>query len=130
MKRVIGLGGIFFKSKDPAALREWYRTHLGIAAEEWDTQFFPKQLEEANLDAYQVWSPFKESTTYFAPSEQSFMLNFIVEDLFALLTELRQEGVHLFEKTEDTEFGKFGWIFDPDGTKIELWQPPLKQPPV
>lgn len=127
MKKVIGLGGIFFKSKDPAALREWYRTHLGIAAEEWGTQFFPKQLEEANLDAYQVWSPFKESTTYFAPSEQSFMVNFIVEDLYALLVELRREGVHVFEETEDTEFGKFGWILDPDGTKIELWQPPLKQ---
>ncbi|MFN8349519.1 MAG: VOC family protein [Spirosomataceae bacterium] len=127
MKRVIGLGGIFFKSKDPAALREWYRKHLGIAAEEWGTQFFPKQLEEANLDAYQVWSPFSETTTYLAPSDRPFMLNFIVDDLYGLLEQLRLEGVSVFEETQDTEFGKFGWLLDPDGTKIELWQPPLKQ---
>jgi predicted enzyme related to lactoylglutathione lyase len=127
MKKVIGLGGIFFKSKDPAALREWYYTHLGIASEEWGTQFFPKALEDANLEAYQVWSPFKENTSYFSPSEQPFMINFIVEDLFTLLAQLKQDGVHVFEQTEDTEFGKFGWILDPDGTKIELWQPPLKQ---
>lgn len=126
MKKVIGLGGIFFKSKDSVALREWYKTHLGIAAEEWGTQFFPKQLEEANLDAYQVWSPFREDTTYLAPSEQPFMINFIVEDLDALLDQLRIEGIHVLDDPQDTEFGKFGWILDPDGTKIELWQPPLK----
>lgn len=126
MKKVIGLGGIFFKSKDPVALREWYHKHLGIISEEWGTQFFPAQMEEAKLDAYQVWSPFRESTDHFAPSEQSFMINFIVEDLDGLLDQLRSEGVHVFDKSEDTEFGKFGWILDPDGTKIELWQPPLK----
>ncbi len=126
MKRVIGLGGIFFKSKDPGALREWYRKHLGIASEEWGAQFFPKQLEEANVDAYQVWSPFRETTTHFAPGEQPFMVNFIVEDLSGLLDQLRLEGVDVMKETEDTEFGKFGWILDPDGTKIELWQPPLK----
>jgi catechol 2,3-dioxygenase-like lactoylglutathione lyase family enzyme len=126
MKRVIGLGGIFFKSKDPVALRDWYEKHLGIVSEEWGTQFFPKALEEAKLDAYQVWSPFRETTTYLEPSEKPYMINFIVDDLFTLLDALRTEGVHVFDMTEDTEFGKFGWILDPDGTKIELWQPPLK----
>lgn len=124
MKRVVGLGGIFFKSKDPKALREWYKTHLGIAAEEWGTQFFWKAVEDEGLQGYNVWSPFKEDTTYIAPSEKPYMINLIVADLYALLAALRTEGVHVFDETDDSEFGKFGWILDPEGTKIELWEPP------
>ncbi|MFN8355409.1 MAG: VOC family protein [Spirosomataceae bacterium] len=124
MKRVVGLGGIFFKSKDPQALRAWYSKHLGINAEEWGSQFFWKDVEAEQLQGYNVWSPFKETTSYLSPSEKPYMINFIVADLYALLAALREEGVHVFDKVDDSEYGKFGWILDPEGTKIELWEPP------
>jgi predicted enzyme related to lactoylglutathione lyase len=122
MKRVIGIGGIFFKSNDPKKLSEWYQKHLGIHNEGWGAQFLVKDLSEVK-DAYQLWSPFKADTNYFEPSSQSFMLNFIVEDVTLLLEQLKLEGVTVMDKTEDGEFGKFGWCIDPEGNKIELWQP-------
>ncbi len=126
MKKVLGLGGIFFKSKDPVALNEWYRTHLGINNEGWGALFPLNKLNEEVNDGYQLWSPFKDDTTYFKPSEQSFMINFIVHDLTALLAELKSNGVDVMDKTENGEEGKFGWCLDPEGNKIELWEPPKK----
>jgi predicted enzyme related to lactoylglutathione lyase len=123
MKKVIGIGGIFFKSKDPKALGEWYQKYLGIVNEGWGAQFFVKDLAGVK-EAYQLFSPFKSDTTYFEPSKQSFMINFIVDDLTALLAQLKTEGVEVMESKEESEFGKFGWCMDPEGNKVELWEPP------
>ncbi|MFZ5554821.1 MAG: VOC family protein [Bacteroidota bacterium] len=122
MKRVTGIGGIFFKCKNKKELLEWYKKHLGIPAEEWGAMFFSKN--ETNPNAYLVWSPFPSDTKYFSPSEKEFMINFRVDDLHALLKVLREEGVTVMEKVEESEYGKFGWIIDPEGNKIELWEMP------
>lgn len=124
MKRVIGIGGIFFKSKDPKALSEWYNKHLGVANEGWGAQFFFDKVAPQLKDGYQLWSPFSDTTKYFEPSTQSFMVNFIVDDLDALLNTLKEEGVNVVDKKEEGEFGKFGWCFDPEGNKVELWETP------
>lgn len=125
MKRVTGIGGIFFKSKDPAALSAWYNAHLGIDVEEWGGAVFrwkgPDNPEGAGTT---TWSPFAADTTYFAPGTAGFMINYRVEDLHALLAMLRAEGVQVDDKVEESEYGKFGWVLDPEGNKIELWQPP------
>lgn len=123
--RVTGIGGIFFKSKDPKALAAWYQRHLGIPLEDWGGAVFSwKGPQNPDGVGTTVWSPFKADTTYFAPSEASFMVNYRVADLHALLAVLRAEGVQVDEKVDESEFGKFGWVVDPDGNKLELWQPP------
>ncbi|MEO5722218.1 MAG: VOC family protein [Chthoniobacterales bacterium] len=130
MERVLGVGGIFFKANDPEKLAEWYRKHLGVPVEEWGGASFQEGAAAERTPRRQshlVWSPFAADTTYFAPSEKSFMINFRVHDLDALLAQLRSEGVNVEEKTEESEFGKFGWLMDPEGTRIELWEPPLSK---
>jgi predicted enzyme related to lactoylglutathione lyase len=128
MKRVTGIGGIFFKAKDPQALAAWYKKHLGIGVEEWGGAAFrwngPDNPQGIGTT---VWSPFKEETGYFAPSSASFMINYRVDDLHAVLTALRAEGVSVEDKVEESEYGKFGWAMDPEGNKLELWQPPAGQ---
>lgn len=125
MKRVIALGGIFFKSKDRETVNNWYRQHLGIPVENWGGAVFPwRRHDQPDAESYTVWSPFKDDTDYFDPSGQDYMINYQVENLFELLDVLRQEGVKVLDKTEESEFGKFGWIIDPEGRKIELWEPP------
>jgi catechol 2,3-dioxygenase-like lactoylglutathione lyase family enzyme len=125
MKRVTGIGGIFFKSKDPKALGEWYRDHLGVDVEAWGGAAFKwNGPDNPSGIGTTVWSPFKAETTYFAPSSATFMINYRVDDLHAVLAELRAEGVQVEEKVEESDFGKFGWVIDPDGNKLELWQPP------
>ena len=128
MKRVTGIGGIFFKSKDPKTLAEWYRVHLGLNVEEWGGVAF-KWTSSDNPTGIgtTIWSPFKEETEYFAPSKSSFMINYRVEDLDRLLGQLRAEGCKVDEKVQDSEYGKFGWVSDPDGNRLELWQPPPGQ---
>ncbi|MCG6118513.1 MAG: VOC family protein [Aquimonas sp.] len=128
MQRVTGIGGIFFKAKDPKALGQWYARHLGIAVEEWGGAAF-KWAGPDNPSGVgtTVWSPFKESTEYFAPSEAPFMINYRVPDLHALLAVLRSEGCTVEDKVEESEFGLFGWVMDPEGNKVELWQPPAGQ---
>ena len=121
--RVKALGGVFFKSNDPAKLKEWYKNHLGIASEEWGTQFDWRYADQPDKTGMTVWSVMREESTYFAPSEQKFILNYIVDNLDELLATLKTEGITIFEKSEESEFGKFGWILDPEGRKIELWQP-------
>ncbi|MCK5151980.1 MAG: VOC family protein [Candidatus Thorarchaeota archaeon] len=124
MKRVTGIGGIFFKSKEPKKLQSWYVEHLGIKSES-DGYILFKWLEKdrPNRHAHTVWAPFQDDTEYFEPSKAPFMINFRVENLEKLLEELRKEGVTVIEKTIEDVNGKFGWIMDPEGNKIELWEP-------
>lgn len=128
MKRVTGIGGVFFKSKDPKALGRWYRDHLGIDVEEWGGAIFRwNSPGNPSGSGTTVWSPFKHNTDYFEPSTASFMINYRVEDLHALLALLRTEGCNVDDKVEESEYGKFGWVMDPDGNRIELWEPPPGQ---
>ncbi len=123
MKRVTGIGGIFFKAADPKALSAWYRDHLGLDTSEWGGAIFPWG-GEGSAKGMTIWRPFAQDTDYMAPSTASFMINFRVDDLEALLTVLRTEGCNVLERTETSEQGKFGWVIDPEGNKVELWQPP------
>ena len=128
MQRVVGIGGIFFKANDPEKLGAWYRTHLGIDVQEWGGANFEEGASsggEPKRQSFIVWSPFEAASTYFAPSEKPFMINYRVNDLAAVLAQLRAEGVAVDERTEESEFGKFGWLMDPEGNRVELWEPPL-----
>jgi predicted enzyme related to lactoylglutathione lyase len=128
MKRVTGIGGIFFKANDPEKLRQWYAKHLDLPIEEWGGASFKwREAGEGKGEGYTVWSPFESGTDYFAPSDKPFMINFRVEDLDTLLDQLRAEGVTVDEKRDDSELGKFGWIMDPEGNRIELWEPPREK---
>ncbi|HEX6252381.1 MAG TPA: VOC family protein [Gemmatimonadaceae bacterium] len=125
MTRVTGIGGIFFKAGDASALREWYSRHLGINLEDWGgTAFSWQGPDNPTGVGTTVWSIFEESSTYFAPSTARFMINYRVEDLDKVLLALRAEGCDVAENVEDSELGKFGWVMDPEGNRIELWQPP------
>lgn len=125
MARVTGIGGIFFKARDRAALAAWYRDRLGVPVQDWHGAMF--QLADdgtPGAQGYAVWSLFANDSTYFGPGSQSFMVNFRVDDLDALLASLREAGCAVDEKTHADEFGKFGWVTDPEGNRVELWQPP------
>jgi predicted enzyme related to lactoylglutathione lyase len=124
MKRVTGIGGVFFKTADPAAAKDWYSRHLGFtAAQDGSVLFEWNRPDKPGQPAYTVWSPFSGNTRYFDPSTKEFMINFRVENLEALLAELKKEGVQIVGEMETYEYGKFGWIMDPEGNKIELWEP-------
>ena len=118
MRRVIGIGGIFFKSESPQSLYAWYEKHLGLKRDIPDAVIFPDKT---------VWALFPKDTKYFNPSLSPFMINYRVEDLDAVLEALRAEGVNVDEHREDTPEGRFAWVMDPEGNRIELWQPPLAQ---
>lgn len=122
MRRVTGIGGIFFKSSDPKRLGAWYRDHLGLDVSEWGGAVFQWGGPESD-PGMTIWSPFSQDTDKMAPSTASFMINFRVADLDALLSALRAENCHVIENTESSEFGKFAWVLDPDGNKVELWEP-------
>lgn len=128
MRRVTGIGGIFFQARDPAALRAWYQRHLGIDVQEWGGTAFTWADDAGHaVKGTTVWSIGPADGDYFAPSTAPFMVNYRVADLAALLAALRAEGCNVLEKTDDSEFGKFGWVIDPEGNKVELWQPPEGQ---
>ena len=128
MKRVTGIGGIFFKAKDPAALGAWYKRHLGIDVQDWGGAAFRWTDDAGNPKAgTTIWSVGSADGDTYAPSKSSFMINYRVADLRALLQALRSEGCNVLEKTDDSEYGKFGWVMDPEGNKVELWQPPEEQ---
>ena len=126
MQRVTGIGGIFFKSSDPKALSAWYRDHLGLEVGDWGGAVFPWG-GEGSAPGMTLWSPFAQDTDYMAPGTASFMLNFRVADLEALLAALRAEGCDVLDRTEHSEQGRFGWVIDPEGNKVELWEPPAGQ---
>ena len=115
---VTGIGGVFFRSGDPDALRGWYARHLGIEMEEYGTTF------TADAGDQTVWAPFPVETEYFGRREQELMVNFRVRDLDAMLGQLRSAGVEVDERVEEHEYGRFGWATDPEGNRFELWQPP------
>ncbi|KAB2965243.1 MAG: VOC family protein [Thermoanaerobaculia bacterium] len=126
MRRVTGIGGIFFKSRDPKALGAWYRDHLGLEVAEWGGAIF--QWGGAGSDpGMTLWSPFALDTDKMEPSTAPYMLNFRVADLDGLLEALRSEGCNVLDQAESSEFGKFGWVLDPEGNKVELWEPPGEQ---
>jgi predicted enzyme related to lactoylglutathione lyase len=126
MNRVTGIGGIFFKAKDPKALSAWYRDHLGMDVQAWGGVAFRWKDDHGADGGTTAWNPFPESTKYFEPSAASFMINYRVADLHALLAALRAEGCQVVEKVDESEYGKFGWVIDPEGNKVELWEPPAK----
>jgi len=125
MRRVTGIGGVFFKARDPEALGAWYATHLGIVLEA-GTAVSTLRWRDGQTEARPgstVWAAFPADTMYFAPSAAPFMVNFRVERLDILLEELRREGVTVGERTEVSVFGRFGWVMDPEGNRVELWEP-------
>jgi predicted enzyme related to lactoylglutathione lyase len=125
MKRVTGIGGIFFKAKDAKALQAWYKEHLGIDVQAWGGTAFPWTDDQGNpVGGTTVWSIAASQSDNFAPSNASFMINYRVEDVQALVKLLREEGCNVLEKIDDSEYGKFAWVIDPEGNKVELWQPP------
>ena len=125
MNRVTGIGGVFFKSQDPKALGAWYQKHLGMPVQPWGGASFDWQSPN-NPDGHgtTAWSLFPADSTHFGPGGASFMVNCRVENLHALLAVLRAEGVAVEEKVDESEYGKFGWVADPEGNRIELWEPP------
>ena len=128
MQRVTGLGGVFFKAKDPKAMYEWYEKHLGIkrSPDGSGAMFHWRNAEQPEETGLTVWSIFPESTKYFNPSTAPFMLNYVVDDLKGLVEALKAEGVTV-EKVEEADYGKFAWIMDPEGNRIELWEPAKEQ---
>ena len=123
MKKVTGIGGIFFKCKDPEKMREWYKTHLGLNTNQYGAVFEWFQGADSTKKGFTQWSPFKETTKYFEPSDKDFMINYRVQDLEALVAQLKSEGVTIKDKVETVEYGKFVHIIDVEGNKIELWEP-------
>ena len=121
IKRVTGIGGIFFKTENPSKLKDWYKTHLGFNTDDYGCTFWWKNNH--NKPASTQWSPFKNDTNYFSPSSKDFMFNYRVENLTVLMSKLKEEGVKIVGEIEEYEYGKFSWITDPEGNKIELWEP-------
>jgi predicted enzyme related to lactoylglutathione lyase len=128
MKRVTGIGGIFFKANDAPALRAWYERHLGIDVQQWGgTAFTWTDGDGKPAAGTTIWSIGSAQGDPFAPSTATFMINYRVEDLLALVEILRDEGCDVLEKIDESEYGKFAWVIDPEGNKVELWQPPAGQ---
>jgi predicted enzyme related to lactoylglutathione lyase len=118
MGDVTRIGGVFFRSSDPAATAAWYRTHLDLPTEEFHTAVLGEQGHEA------VWAPFAEDSDYFGSADQVFMVNYVTADLGGLLARLRKSGVTVIDDVHESEFGRFGWAIDGDGRRFELWEPP------
>lgn len=128
MKRVTGIGGVFFKAKDPKLLHAWYKQHLGIDVQDWGGAAFSWVGSDGKpTTGTTIWSVGSFEGDHFAPSTASFMINYRVADVKALLAALRAEGCNVLEKLDESEYGKFGWVIDPEGNKVELWEPPAGQ---
>ncbi len=121
--RVIGVGGVFFKSADQDRLNSWYAHNLGMNAGPEGVGFNWRDYDKPEIERRTVWSLFPRESTYFDPSTAPFMINYIVDDLDAILAKLGRNGVSLDPKREDYDYGRFAWVYDPDGNKIELWEP-------
>ena len=128
MTHITGIGGIFFKSQDSNKLKTWYQKHLEIPTDDYGAIFKVRDHANPEKEGYTVWSPFKADTKYFEPSKKDFMINFSVRDLNGLLKKLTSEGIKQIGELDDNDFGKFAWIIDPEGNKIELWEPPENLP--
>jgi predicted enzyme related to lactoylglutathione lyase len=123
MGKVTGIGGIFFKCKDPESMKEWYKGHLGFNMDQYGMKFEWRQADAPEKKGSTVWSPFKDTTTYFAPSTKEFMINYRVDDIEALVLQLKEEGVTVVDDIATYEYGKFVHIIDIEGNKVELWEP-------
>jgi predicted enzyme related to lactoylglutathione lyase len=123
MKRVTCIGGIFFKCKDPKAINEWYKTHLGFDTSPYGTSFEWRQNDDSTKKGLTQWNPFPNKTKYFAPSKKDFMINYRVDNLETLIEELKKENVTILDKMETYDYGKFIHILDIEGNKIQLWEP-------
>jgi predicted enzyme related to lactoylglutathione lyase len=123
MKKVTGIGGIFFKCKDPKKLKEWYKTHLGFDTNDYGANFEWREDADSTKKGSTAWSPFAETTKYFDPSTKDYMINYRVENLEALVEQLKNEGVTIVDKIEASDYGKFVHIIDGEGNKVELWEP-------
>lgn len=121
MAKVLGLGGFFFKSPDPGRLLAWYAQWLGVGDGKTSIEFSPDAMPAGS---FAVFSPFPANTDYFAPSQREFMFNLIVDDLDGALGQVHLGGGQVVGEIEEHEYGRFGWFIDPDGNKVELWQPP------
>ena len=119
--RVTGIGGLFFKTDNPKASKDWYKKHLGFNTDDWGCTFWWK--DKNGNDCSTQWSPFSKDTKHFEPSKKDFMFNYRVENLTELMAELQKEGVTILGEIQEFEYGKFGWILDNEGNKIELWEP-------
>jgi predicted enzyme related to lactoylglutathione lyase len=122
-KKVTGIGGIFFKCKNPTEMRRWYAENLGLATNEYGSMFEFRLSDEPEKKGYLQWSPFEQKTKYFEPSEKEFMINYRVDNIERLVDDLKKAGVQILDEIESFDYGKFVHIMDPDGNKIELWQP-------
>ena len=127
--KAIGVGGVFFRASDPAQLGKWYAEHLGLGIESWGethgTSFNPVDMP---ANSFTVWSAFKSNTEYFGDSGQGYMINLVVDDLDAALANVEAGGGLVAPEREDHDFGRFGWFVDPEGKRVELWEPPEKLP--
>ncbi len=123
MKRVTGIGGIFFKSKNPTKIKDWYQKHLGIETDAYGSTFEWRSADEVSKKGFTQWSPMKDTTDYLNPSTKDFMINYRVENIEKLVPILEKEGVRILDKIASYEYGKFVHIIDVEGNKIELWEP-------
>lgn len=123
MKKVTGIGGVFFKSKDAAALNEWYAKNLGLEVSKYGTTFHWRDKDNPEIEGVTVWNPFPDTTKYFDPSQKDFMINYRVDDLESLVAELKRDGVTIVDEITTYDYGKFVHILDPEGNAIELWEP-------
>jgi predicted enzyme related to lactoylglutathione lyase len=123
LKKVTGIGGVFFKCNQVLHQKQWYAKHLGLQMDEWGTSFEWRQPQDSTQKGFTAWSPFEKETPYFGSPEQQYMINYRVDDLFALVKQLKEEGVTIVDEMEITELGKFIHILDGEGNQIELWEP-------
>ena len=125
MKRVTGIGGVFFKAKNPEEMKSWYRAHLGIDVQVWGGASFDwSDAEGKAIAGSTAWAINPQDSESFAPSTSPFMINYRVDDLLGLVKALKEEGCHVLDRIDESEHGKFAWVMDPEGNKVELWQPP------
>lgn len=123
MGKVTGIGGIFFKCKDPVKMKDWYKTHLGLDTNDYGATFEWSEIANTTKNGSTTWSPFAETSKYFEPSARDFMINYTVTDLEELVEQLKKVGVTIVDKVETYDYGKFVHIMDPEGNKIQLWEP-------
>jgi lactoylglutathione lyase len=122
MKKVTGIGGIFFKCDDPQKMKDWYSQNLGLPVENYGTMFKWRDADDPGKEGTTIWSPFKQDTKYFEPSKKDFMINYRVENMEALVEQLKNDGVTILDDIATYEYGKFVHILDPEGNSIELWE--------
>lgn len=123
MKKVTGIGGVFFKCKNPKAVNEWYKLHLGFDTTPYGTSFEWREADDSTKKGLTQWNTFQDNTNYFSPSNKDFMINYRVDDLEQLVAALRKENVTIVDQIETFDYGKFVHILDPEGNKIQLWEP-------